>query len=158
MHQRGRYEYKYVEHDIHRRKGGHRVAASTRPPHAARYIQGSSPSAPQATLGSVPCACVPVCSLYMNRLWIVLSPHRLVWPSDLELPRSLELGGDGVWIGGVNGRCEWAVWIVLSPHRLAWPEAPEPPLLLLTNPVHANWVGTVYEWAVWMGGVNGQCG
>jgi len=39
------------------------VAAST-PPQASRYIQGSSPQAPEATLESVPCACVRVSPLY----------------------------------------------------------------------------------------------
>jgi len=34
------------------------------PPQAPRYIQGSSPSASEATLGSVPCACVLVSPLY----------------------------------------------------------------------------------------------
>jgi len=40
---------------------------------APRYIQGSSPSALKATLGSVPCACVLVSPLYINRLlrWCV---------------------------------------------------------------------------------------
>jgi len=40
-------------------------------PHkASRYIQGSSPQAPKATFGSVPCACVLVSPLCMNRLCI----------------------------------------------------------------------------------------
>ena len=33
-------------------------------PQASRYIPGSSPQAPKATFGSVPCACVLVSSLY----------------------------------------------------------------------------------------------
>jgi len=40
------------------------------PPQAPRYIQGSSPKALKATLGSFPCACVLVPPLYRNRLSI----------------------------------------------------------------------------------------
>jgi len=40
------------------------------PPQAPRYIQGSSPQAPKATLGTVPCACVLVSPLYIIRLYI----------------------------------------------------------------------------------------
>ena len=39
------------------------------PPRAIRCIQGSSLSAPNATLGSFPCACVFVSPLYIHRLW-----------------------------------------------------------------------------------------
>jgi len=38
------------------------------PLQAPRYIQGSFPYAPEATLGSVPCACVLVSPLHINRL------------------------------------------------------------------------------------------
>jgi len=51
-----------------RRLWRHRVAALTLPP-TPRYIQGNSPSAPEATLESIPGACVLVCSLYIHRLW-----------------------------------------------------------------------------------------
>jgi len=44
-----------------------------------RYIQGSSPQAPKATLGSVSCACVLVSPLYVNRLWI--------WTQQLRSPK-----------------------------------------------------------------------
>jgi len=44
-------------------------ASTPSPPQAPRYIQGSSPSAPEATLGSVPCACVLfVYELSVNRI------------------------------------------------------------------------------------------
>jgi len=48
----------------------HRVAASTPspPPQAPKYLLGISPYALNATLGSVPGACVLWCSLHNNRL------------------------------------------------------------------------------------------
>jgi len=51
------------------------IGSRRRLPHQApRYVQGSSHSTPEATLGSVPCACVLVSFLYINRLCLPCTP------------------------------------------------------------------------------------
>jgi len=66
------------------------------PPQAPRCIQGSSPYAPKATLGSVPCACVLVSPLYVNRLCF-LDMHSNIKRSAVTVRVYLSLHGRGLW-------------------------------------------------------------